>query len=354
MIACKRFVNAPKNARVIINSGATESIATCVNWARSINPYGVIYGTDFDHSSVKDNCKNFEMEYQKLGKRIPRNASMLMLTHVSGSTGEYIDMENFTRNFESYTFLSESDASVDSSVITEEHRLRQYKPLIVLDASQSVTKLRIDMEKWNLNAVFWSMHKIGGAQGLGVLVINDDSKHKFRPLIGGSQQSGLRGGTLGLTDLISAEKLLKMRPIKTSQAWKAAVDYLKDSGMDVVIPTKQHLFNTILIRLKHCPLGVINRLAKKQIYVGAISACALEQYIDNPQKAKEEVESFIRLSFVDPLQVDRKVLTEIIAAVKQAQAQAPAEEQEIAPAEDLILGGLGEEEEEYLTEIAFA
>jgi cysteine sulfinate desulfinase/cysteine desulfurase-like protein len=245
-------------------------------------------------------------------------------------------------------------------VITEEHRLRQYKPLIVLDASQSVTKLRIDMEKWNLNAVFWSMHKIGGAQGLGVLVINDDSKHKFRPLIGGSQQSGLRGGTLGLTDFISAEKLLKMRPIKTSQAWKAAVDYLKDSGMDVVIPTKQHLFNTILIRLKHCPLGVINRLAKKQIYVGAISACALEQYIDNPQKAKEEVESFIRLSFVDPLQVDRKVLTEIIAAVKQAQALEPSQEKELelAPASeeapDLILGGLGEEEEEYLTEIAFA
>lgn len=357
IVAVKRFVNAPKDAKVIFNSGATESIATVIHWMKTINPYGAAYGTDFDHASVRENCKNFEIEYKKLDKKIPRNASGIILTHVNGSTGEYIDMDTVSRNIQAHTFMNESDASVDTPIVTDESKLRQYKPIVVLDAAQSVTKLKIDMEKWNLNAVFWSMHKIGGPQGLGVMVIKDDPKHKFRPLIAGHQQGALRGGTLALDQLINTEKLLKLKSnvLKTKAAWIAAVEYLEASGIDVVKPTKKHLYNTILIRLNQCPLGIINQLSRKQIYVGAISSCSLEQYVSNPKRAKEETESFIRLSFVDPVQVDRSILKNIIDVVKsETSIKGGDREQEFEEDTNEILPQMEYEDDANELDLAFA
>ena len=52
------------------------------------------------------------------------------------------------------------------------------------------------MDKWGVDAVFFSLHKIGGEMGVGVLVVNDVSN--YVPLIAGFQQNSLRGGTLPL------------------------------------------------------------------------------------------------------------------------------------------------------------
>ena len=48
-------INAPEDAKLIFTSGATESIATLLNWARSFNSYGVVYGSKLDHPSIKIN-----------------------------------------------------------------------------------------------------------------------------------------------------------------------------------------------------------------------------------------------------------------------------------------------------------
>lgn len=315
IVAVKRFINAPPNAKVIINSGATESIANMVHWGKLLSPYGAVYGTDLDHDAVKDNCENFDVPYKQLKKKLPTDASIIILTHASGKTGEYMDVENFSRNFTSHTFLNEHDASTDSNVVTEDKRLRQYRPIVALDASQSITKLKIDMDKWKLDAVFWSMHKIGGPPGLGVLVVNETPRRKFKPLIAGSQQMNLRGGTLPLAQIINCEQYLKHNQITTMKAWKDAVEYLKDEGLDIIMPVRKHLFNTILIRLNQCPLGIINALAKNRIYVGSVSSCALEKYAD--EAAKTEKEGFLRLSFADPEDVKRDILKEVVSTVRK-------------------------------------
>ena len=55
-----------------------------------------------------------------------------------------------------------------------------------------------------------------------------------------------------------------------------------------------------------CPLGIINELSHDHnIYLGSISACALEQ--SNAQ-AKE---GYLRISFTEPKQVSPKILNQI-------------------------------------------
>ena len=324
-----RLINAPSSAQVIINSGATESIAQCVFWAKQYNQYGIIQGTDYDHSAVKDNCDNLELPYDSTNLRknkILDNCSMIFLTQVNSRNGEILNIENFKRNvLDKYNYLHENNGS--SSNPYNKH-IRQYKPLVVLDATQSMNKIPIDMEKWKLNAVFFSLHKLGAPIGLGVLVIND-TMNNFKPLIAGKQQGKLRGGTYALDTLLHHafifDEFDNMNDRKDS--WQHAFDKLTAAGLKVYKPTTDHLYNTLLIEVNKCPLATINDLAKENIYVGNISACANE-IEEKKQKqlqifggAKEKktyapFERAIRISFKKGSELTDDILDSIIDEVK--------------------------------------
>ena len=88
----RKLVDAPLNSKVILTSGSTEGIATCINWAKCYNPYGVVAGSEFDHEAVEANAKVRGMEYVKLRKTsdLPGNTSCIFLTHVNSKNGEII------------------------------------------------------------------------------------------------------------------------------------------------------------------------------------------------------------------------------------------------------------------------
>lgn len=324
----KKLVNAPADAKVIFNSGATESIANCVFWGKSFNKYGTIMGSDFDHSAVADNCKNFDMPYSPTIRngKLDDRCCMIFLTHVNAKTGEIANIQNFINNvINRYNYIYNEPFNPYSA------NVQQYRPLIVLDATQSIMKVPIDMERWKLNAVFFSLHKIGGPIGTGVMVIQDTSFAPFKPLIAGKQQNEMRGGTFPLNTFLYNENLFDNFDDYNSrkEVWTQGLKQLKESGLNVYEPKREHLYNTYLIKVDSCPLGIINGLALKGIYVGNISACANEAAYNkavvkshsrsrkggNDDKNKED--KFIRLSFAKPEEVSSGVLTEIIDAIKK-------------------------------------
>lgn len=314
----KKYINAPLNSKVIINSGATESIANMVLWAKNYNPYGIVVGTNFDHSAVKDNCDNYEVSYsQDLNiNDLNERTSMIFLTHVNAKTGEYMNVKNFKLNIDSYSFMNNDNRfHVNSG-----SNFRQYKPIVVLDATQSITKLPIDMEGWGLNAVFFSLHKIGGPIGVGVLVINDDVLFPFKPLISGKQQNGLRGGTFPLYELddfnIFDENKDDINDRK--EIWEHSYNKLTDAGLKVYKPITNHLYNTLLININGCPMDIIYRLSTEGIYVGNTSACKNEEIL-NGGAVKEGVdfENAIRISFTDKDDLNDDVLDDIIRVINE-------------------------------------
>ena len=63
------------------------------------------------------------------------------------------------------------------------------------DATQAAGRMTIDVDEWNVDLMSLSSHKVYGPKGVGALFVR--SGVKLRPIItGGSQERGLRGGTL--------------------------------------------------------------------------------------------------------------------------------------------------------------
>jgi cysteine desulfurase len=331
-----QLINAPIESEIIFNSGSTESIANCIFWAKSVNPYSVISGSEYDHSAVKDNCDNYGMEYVTT---LQPNTGAIFITHVNSRTGEIYDVADMTTKFfVTHNFLVDDPDTVNKYTF-------QYRPLIFLDAAQSITRVPIDMERWKLDAVFFSLHKIGGPQGLGVLIINPNKK--FKPLIAGAQQKSLRGGTLDIFSSLENENIFEFCDAIDARksVWEDFHKRLEEEGLPVYTPKGAHLYNTILISTKgKCPLGLINYLANQHIYVGNVSACANERETeDEEEEEKEEEEKekekeeckekeksltggdieadlykkAIRITFSSPDDLNEKTMRKIILAMKE-------------------------------------
>ena len=310
------IINAPPGSKCIINSGATESIASCVKWASDYIHKGTIVGSSFDHSAIKENAMNYGMKYTQINlskDELPENTAAVFISQVNSATGEYQQMDSVVANMENEKYLIDG-----GDIPNDSKRVLQYHPLRFLDATQSFMKLPIDMENDNLNGVFFSIHKIGGEQGLGFLILNEQNFPKFKPLIAGEQQNGLRGGTLPLQRLLEFPEIFENvdNSVKRKRKWEEAYKKFKDNGISVYLPKGKHLYSTFLIDTKDkCSKEVISNLAQKGIYIGAKSACSLEpttMKIDGGSNEK----NLIRISFKEPEELTEdsieKIMNEII------------------------------------------
>ena len=351
----KKYVNAPSNAKVLINSGATESIANMVWWCKKYMENGVLLGSDYDHDAVKSNCENMEVIYRRDLKKsvLPENTSMIFLTHVDSKTGNILNVSNYKKNvIDRYHFTADY---TNDEIESNNPFTLQYRPILAVDVTQSITKIPIDMKGWGANAVFFSLHKLGGPMGFGVLVIadsyNDKYCPKFKPLICGFQQYGMRGGTWDMEGFIDAYRCIKdNHKLKDREMkWVEGYEKLEDAGVKIVKPDKNHLYNTYLIEINRCPLGIIHALARKGIYVGNVSACsneAINARNNRPDDATfeeirkkheaiygggndsektdintiEEEKRYIRLSFNDKNDFTMETLDEVIEILKAAES----------------------------------
>ena len=67
--------------------------------------------------------------------------------------------------------------------------------LLHTDATQAAGRIPIDVDAWQVDLLSLSSHKVYGPKGIGALFVR--SGLRLRPIItGGSQEGGLRGGTL--------------------------------------------------------------------------------------------------------------------------------------------------------------
>ena len=272
------YVNAPESAKVIFNSGASESIANCMLWAKSISKFGTVLGSELDHPSVKENAENIginysTIDYSKLSNKskeieIPQDTVAVFMTGVSPKTGEIYPIQKL----KDYSYLTESDSLPDSK------STRQIKPLRILDASQMIGKIPIDMKNNALNAVFFSCHKIGGEFNTGVLIIDEPKYAKFKPLISGSQQEHLRGGTYNSYAYLTIPKLLKeyssqVNEKECKEIYDKFTKELDKRGIKYYKPVLPHTYGTILVKLSGCNAKAIHALSEYNIYVGSATAC---------------------------------------------------------------------------------
>ena len=82
--------------------------------------------------------------------------------------------------------------------------------LLFIDLTQAIGKKNIDLHWWH-NVIFASAsgHKFGGILGCGILYIKKEFQETMKPMIFGSQEKGLRGGTLNVPAIICFGEAIK-------------------------------------------------------------------------------------------------------------------------------------------------
>ena len=288
----KQYIHAPERSKVVVVSGATEAIATLMHWTACTFKSGVVWGTEHDHATVRFNAKNYGLEYSTEATQ-PTRCVAVICTHADPKSGEIQEV-----------FKAKS---VRGGII---------KPLLFLDASQSITKVPIRMEEWGCNAVFFSLHKLGGRIGCGLMVIDDRQDAPYVPLICGYQQEGFRGGTYPLSDVLECKFFEHEDNIDSRiDAWRKGFECLKREGVNVYEPKDPHLYNTFLINIgKVCPLKVINAVAKLDgIYIGTSSACHGEVV----KMGAPDKDEHIRISFKRNSDITEEALKRIATTAKR-------------------------------------
>jgi cysteine desulfurase len=80
---------------------------------------------------------------------------------------------------------------------------REKGVLLHVDAAQSAGKIPIDLAVWPVDLMSFSAHKVYGPKGMGALYIRQRPRLHLQPLVqGGSQEQGLRPGTLPVHQIV--------------------------------------------------------------------------------------------------------------------------------------------------------
>jgi len=237
-----------KSEEVFFTSCATESNNLIIKGlAFSQKKKNHIITCVTEHKCILESCKfleaiGYKVTYLKINK-----------------LGE-LNLEDLKKAINSKTFLI-SIMHVNNEIGTI-HPIKQIgeickkkKIFFHTDASQSLGKMKFDVNYLNLDFASFSSHKIYGPQGIGGLFIKKRKDIKITPLLsGGGQENGLRSGTLPTVlcvgfghavELVEKERIKSMKKIKSLKT--IFLNKLKKNNVKFILNGKDSVDNNINI-----------------------------------------------------------------------------------------------------------
>ena len=187
---------------------------------------------------------------------------------------------------------------------------RKYGCLIHCDAAQALGKIKIDLEKNDLDFLTLSGHKIGAPPGIGALVTNKNF-HLSAHILGGGQEKGMRAGTeniLGICGFGAAANILSKVADESFNEIKNYRDYLikkiKLLRPETILfgEKANRVNNTLLVALPNIPGDLsLMKLDLEGFAVSSGSACSSgkisESHVVNAMDFKNLASNSIRISF---------------------------------------------------------
>ena len=279
-------LNASENDDIIITSCATESI----NW--------VLKSVYFDY--IKDKERN---EIIISGVEHPAvNASAYFLKKLGVKV---IDLPTNNEGLSSLDDLKNaiSDKTALVSIMWANNETgmifpieqmveltHEYGALFHSDATQAVGKIKVNLQRANVDFASFSAHKFHGPKGVGGLYIKKGIK--LTPLLhGGAQMSGYRSGTLNVAGIVAMGEALRLANLMLDYEdshIKRLRDKLEDAILTLedtsVVGSRQNRVpNTILASIRGVEgEAMLWDLNQNGIAASTGSACASEDLESNP------------------------------------------------------------------------
>lgn len=176
---------------IIFTSGATESNNMSIKGVARF--YGKkkkhIITSMIEHKCVLDSCRNLQEEGFEV-------------TYLPVKSNGLVDLDDLKAAIRPDTsIVSIMTVNNEIGVIQPMEEIgaicRKNKIFFHTDAAQAVGKIPVDVNKWNVDLMSISGHKIYGPKGIGACYVRRKPRVRIDPIIsGGGQERGLRSGTL--------------------------------------------------------------------------------------------------------------------------------------------------------------
>ena len=210
----KLVEQARKNVALLLNadhreivwtSGATESnnlaIKGAAHFYKDKGNHLITLSTE--HKAVLDTMRNLETEgfevtyldpendglldHKKLIKAIKPSTSLISIMHVNNEIGVIQNVEEIGKI------------------------CREKNIIFHVDAAQSPGKVEIDVNKFNVDLMSLSAHKVYGPKGIGALYIRRKPRIRLEAQIhGGGHERGFRSGTLATHQIVGMGEAFKI------------------------------------------------------------------------------------------------------------------------------------------------
>ena len=211
-----------QNYQIIFNSGATEANNTAL---QSFENYQIIT-SQIEHISVLDLAKK-------------QNAKIVGVDE--NGLIKLAELEKILQNLQSKNFLvSVILANNETGIIQNLKQIakltHQYGGLIHSDITQSLGKIKVDLEDLNIDLASVSAHKVKGPQGVGALLVRNSLQ--INPLIlGGLQQEGKRAGTTNIAGIAGFGEACKIAETRLENYQEIANlrDYLETKLSEIAL-----------------------------------------------------------------------------------------------------------------------
>lgn len=180
---------------IVFTSGATEANNAILQAVAGKVAEGHMVTTTIEHESVLKTCRHLERQG-------------VAVTYVPVDASGIVSLSDLTAALRPNTKLI--------SVMAANNEIGTLQPIAEIgaaartrgipfhtDATQAVGKIAVDVDLWNVDYLTFSAHKLYGPKGVGAIYVRDDVELRRNPLIrGGSQEHGIRAGTLNTPGII--------------------------------------------------------------------------------------------------------------------------------------------------------
>ena len=178
----RSFLGAAYPEEIVFTSGSTEALnLVSYAWANQNLEYGdeIILSTLEHHANIVpwhflrsrrnvklvwiDPDENGQISFEMIEKKISSKTKMVCITHMSNVFGSIIDVKTICQN------------------------LKKRGIVTVLDGSQAIVHLEVDVKSIGCDFYTFTGHKLFGPTGTGVLYVNKKRIEEMVPFIGGGE-----------------------------------------------------------------------------------------------------------------------------------------------------------------------
>lgn len=289
-----KFINANPKDIIFTSGGSASNTLAIAGYARK-NKCTILY-SPIAHKSIIECVHKFDSQPIQVDEKGLINLSSLEYQLSLGKKRKLLVVDYAN---------SELGTIQDIKKIIMLAKL--YHAVVYLDCTGSISQIPVDVKNLDVDMIGFSAHKVGALKGTGVLY--KKSSIELEPLIYGSQEQGLFGGTvnvLGIASLGTAVKYIDYSSI-SSENRDYVYDYILKNIPDSYLVGTPIGTERLPYNLYICFKGIQGEslmilLDMNDIQVSTGSACNS----GNPQASKtlttigmdeEDIHSCIRITF---------------------------------------------------------